>query len=423
MPFAVADCENFYVSCERVFQPRLRGRAVVVLSNNDGCVISRSEEAKLAGVAMGVPLFKARPLIEEHGVEVFSSNYELYGDISGRVMETLEECAGRAERYSIDEAFFDLPDATDERLCAAGEEIRGRVRKWTGLPVTVGIGPTKTLAKLAVSVARKSEKEPRPGVVSLCRPRHAEAALRRVRVEKVWGVGPASARTLKAEGCETALDLSRAEARWVRGRLGAVAARVALELRGVSCLPLEACPPPRRSVTSSRSFGRPVTSLAELREAVAFHVSKAAERLRRARRMARVLLVFLETGRHAAGPRHAPAVSTALPVPTDLTPELVGHAQRLVERAFAEGFEYRKAGVMLLELVPARPAQTGLFDGRDRERDRRVMETIDRLNRQMGRDTVRCARAGFRHAWRMNCARRSPRYTTNWRELLTVAAR
>jgi len=420
VPVAVIDCENFYVSCERVFQPRLRGRPVVVLSNNDGCVISRSEEAKRAGVRMGVPLFEARPLIEEHGVEVFSSNYELYGDLSGRVMEGLEGAVGAIERYSIDEAFFGLDAPTDESLRAAGLEIRERLGKWTGLPVTVGVAPTKTLAKLAVAAARQSEK--RPGVVSLCRPRHAEEALRRLPVEKVWGVGPAYARALRAAGVQTALDLSRADERWVRGRLGVVAARIVLELRGVSCLPLEACPPPRRSVTSSRSFGRPVTSLAELREAVAFHVSKAAERLRRARRMARVLLVFLETNRFAADPQHAPAVSAALPVPTDLTPELVGHAQRLVERAFLDGVEYKKAGVMLLDLVPARPAQSGLFDGRDRERQRRVMEAVDRLNRLMGRDTVRPARVGFTQAWRTNCGRRSPRYTTNWRELLTVAA-
>lgn len=421
MTFAVIDCENFYVSCERVFAPRLRGRPVVVLSNNDGCVISRSEEAKRAGVRMGVPVFEARRVIEEHGVEVFSSNYELYGDISGRVMETLEGVVPGVERYSIDEAFFRLPAEDDDgRLRAAGLAIRERLRKWTGLPVTVGIAPTKTLAKLAVSVARGSEKA--GGVVSLCRARYAEAALRRVAVERVWGVGPAAARALRGAGFETALDLSGADERRVRRLLGVAAARVVLELRGVSCLPLEACPPPRRSVTSSRSFGRPVESLAELREAVAFHVSQAAERLRRARRAAGVLLVFLEAGRSGAGPRHAPPAALTLPVPTDLTPELVGHARRLVERAYRPGQEYKKAGVMLLELVPVRPAQGGLFDGRDRERQRRVMEAVDRINRVMGRDTVRCARAGFEHRWRMKCGRRSPRYTTNWRELLTVGA-
>lgn len=415
--FALIDCDDFYVSCERVFDPKLLGRPVVVLSNNDGCVISRSGEAKALGVKMGTPLFKLREVVGGAGVEILSSNYALYGDMSGRVMETLREFTPEVEVYSVDEAFVGL----DEGACALrakGRDVREKLRKWTGLPVTVGIAQTKTLAKLAARIAKRSERARH--VLNLSGARHLKEALARVPVEEVWGVGPSRARLLKSAGVLTALDLSRADERWVRRRLGVVGARIVCELRGISCLPLEACPRPRRSVTASRSFGRPVNSLEELREAVAFYVSKAAERLRRARLAANVLLVFCGTNRFAAGPQYAPTATVRLPVPTDLTPELIRHAQHAVAEIYRAGYTYKRAGVMLLELVPASPAQAGLFDTRDRERARRVMEAVDRVNRRMGEGTLRYARVGTEKGWQGRCEKRSPRYTTNWGELLSL---
>ena len=417
--FALVDCDEFYVSCERVFAPRLKGRPVVVLSNNDGCVISRSREAKEIGVAMGAPLFRVRALLEAHGAAVFSSNYELYGDMSRRVMQTLEEFAPRVEVYSIDEAFLDLSGFGEAELTGTGRDIRKQIMRWTGIPVCVGIAGTKTLAKLAARVAKRSTKA--AGVVNLYGSPHLEHALARTPVGDVWGVGPRLARRLKAVGVETALELREADDRRA-GRLGGVCLRrVVHELRGVSCLPLARCPPPRQSVVCSRSFGRAVESLAELREAVSYHASRAGARLRRSRLAAGVLVVYITTGRFRAEGWYDNSVALALPAPTDYTPELIGHARRGVEMIYRAGCRFKKAGVMLLGLVPAAPAQPVMFDATDRARARRLMQTLDHVNRRMGHRALRYAATGLRHDWRMLCAHRSPRRTTRWDELLLLA--
>ncbi|HYN83672.1 MAG TPA: Y-family DNA polymerase [Pyrinomonadaceae bacterium] len=424
--YAAVDCDNFYVACERVFDPRLARRPVVVLSNNDGCVISRSQEAKRLGIRMGAPLFQIRALTEAQGVRVFSSNYALYGDMSRRVMETLATFTPEVEVYSIDEAFLGLGGGLErrrgEKLLDYGHAVRERVRRWTGLPSSVGIAPTKTLAKLAVRLAKRSREG---SVRHLVGAREIEEALARTPAEEVWGVGRRLARRLQAEGITTALELARADDRLIRRRMRVTGLRVVHELRGVPCLPLELCPPPRRSVTVSRSFGQTVERLEDLCEAVSFFTTRAAEKLRRARLAAGVLMVFVATNRFADGPQHEGSAVVHLPVPTALTAELIGYARRAVEEAFRPGLRYKKAGVMLLELVPESPAQRGLFDRVDRERARRVLEAVDGINRRMGPDTVRFASAGLRsrtQAWRTICERRSPRYTTRWDELLTLSA-
>jgi len=418
MSFALVDCNDFYVSCERVFDPRLAGRAVVVLSNNDGCIIARSEEAKALGLRMGAPFFEVRGTAEAGGVEVFSSNYALYGDMSRRVMSTLGTCAPAVEVYSIDEAFLALDGRCEGELREAGLAAREKVLRWTGVPTSVGIAPTKTLAKLA---ARAARREAGGGVCCLTSPSRREEALAATPVGEVWGVGPRRALALREAGVETALDLSRADERRVRRRLTVVGARIVRELRGESCLPLEACPRPRRSVTVSRSFGRELTTPAEVSQAVAFFAERAAAKLRRDRLAARVLTVFMQTGRFAAEPFAEGSATVSLPVPTDLTTELVGYAAAAAGRAFREGLRYRKAGVMLLDLVPRSPAQAGLFDARDRERARRVAEAVDRINARMGAGTVRPARVGYGHGWQTRAGRRSPRYTTCWDELVTLS--
>ncbi|HEV2863430.1 MAG TPA: Y-family DNA polymerase [Pyrinomonadaceae bacterium] len=416
--FALVDCDNFYVSCERVFDPRLLGRPVVVLSNNDGCIISRSDEAKALGIRMGAPLHEERRVVEEHDVSVFSSNYALYGDMSWRVMQTLSDFAPEVEVYSIDEAFLGLDFAGRREAREWGERVRERLKRWTGLPATVGVGPTKTLAKLAARVARKSAKAGR--VVVLSDGRLTEEALSRAAVGEVWGVGPSRARVLKEAGVGTALDLARADERWVRRRLGVVGARIVLELRGTPCLPLGSCPRPRRSVTASRSFGRLVESREELCEAAACFVTRAAERLRRARLATSVLVVFAGTDRFGPDPQHF-AATIHLPVPTDIRSELIAHARRGVEQIHREGFLYKKAGVTLLELVPAAPLQAGLFDDLDRGRARRVAEAVELINSKLGPGAIKYAAALLKPRWRGRSEQRSPRYTTNWKDLLRIA--
>jgi DNA polymerase V len=419
--FALVDCNNFYVSCERVFNPKLAGRPVVVLSNNDGCVISRSEEAKAIGVKMGAPLFRAQALLDAHAAVVFSSNYALYGDMSRRIAETLETFTPDIELYSIDEAFLTLDNRGAEALGDTGREMRRRVERWTGIPVCVGIAATKTLAKIGVEIAKRSGKA--QGVVNLSESAYLEHALARVKVEKVWGVGANYARRLKGCGIKTALDLRDADARIWRRRTSVVLERIILELRGVSCLPLELCPPPRRSLTVSRSFASPVESLAELREAVACYATRAGEKLRRRRLVAAALVVFLGTNRFAAEPLHAPSATLTFPCPTSYTADLIRHAHRALEKIYTPGYRFKKAGVMLVGLAPAPPVQQSLFVSN--ERADRLMIALDRINARMGERVVGYGALGLkrRGRWQTACERRSPRFTTRWDELLTLNLR
>src|SRR2546428_11886799 len=295
--FALIDCNNFYVSCERLFQPTLLGKPVVVLSNNDGCVIARSDEAKALGIPMGLPAFKLANLVKEHSIEVYSSNYTLYGDLSARVMTTLTQWAPAVEVYSIDEAFLQFSLVPPNALTAYGQSIRATIQQWTGIPVSIGIGPTKTLAKLANRLAKRSPEA--QGVVALTCPSQIEATLSQTLIEDIWGIGSGYTRRLKAHEIRTALQLRDVNDRWVRQELGIVGLRLVWELRGISCLPLELCPPPKQSLMVSRSFGRPITTLTEMREAVATDTTRAAEKVRRYQRAAGVVTIFVTTNRFA----------------------------------------------------------------------------------------------------------------------------
>jgi DNA polymerase V len=300
--FALIDCNNFYVSCERLFQPMLHGKPVVVLSNNDGCVIARSDEAKVLGIPMGLPAFKLANLLKAHPIEVFSSNYTLYGDLSARVMMTLTQWAPAVEVYSIDEAFLDLTGISTDALTPYGQTLRTTIHRWTGIPVSIGIAPTKTLAKLANRLAKRSPQ----GVVTLTALSEIDATLACTRVEDIWGIGPGYTRRLKLHDIRTALQLRDANDRWIRQQLGVVGQRIVWELRGISCLPLELCPPPKQSLMVSRSFGRPIITLTEMREAVATYTTRAAEKVRRHQMAAGVVTIFLMTN---------PDNSTLLDVP------------------------------------------------------------------------------------------------------------
>jgi len=293
MIFALADCNNFYASCERVFDPKLEGRPIVVLSNNDGCVVARSDEAKALGIKLGTPEFEIRDLLTAHQVRIFSSNYVLYGDMSERVMETLQEFTPKIEVYSIDEAFLDFSGFAGRDLTEYARKIRTTVKQWTGLPVSLGVATTKTLAKVANRLAKKSPTA--DGVVNFLGVTDLDAILAGIDVADVWGIGRNYTKMLKANNIASALDLRNADDRWIRRRMGVVGLRTVLELRGTSCYPLEHNPPAKQSIGVSRSFGNPIQTLEEMKQAVAMHVARAGEKLREQKLAAQVMTVFMMT--------------------------------------------------------------------------------------------------------------------------------
>jgi len=418
--FALVDCNNFYASCERVFNPMLEGKPLVVLSNNDGCVVARSNEAKALGIEMGVPEFQIRLLLRAHRVQVFSSNYTLYGDLSQRVMETLEQFSPNIEVYSIDEAFLSLVGFERRNLTEYGRQIRRTVKQWTGIPVSVGIAETKTLAKIANRVAKRNPDT--GGVCDLRAYPDRDALLGRVTVDDVWGIGPTYARLLKQHGITTALQLRQADEHWIRTHMGVVGLRLVAELRGRSCLDLEECPSPKQGITCSRAFGRSVSTLAEMEEAVSSYVSRAAEKLRGEGLAATVLTVFLMTNEFKDEPQYRNSVTCSLSVGTDMTSELIRAALRGLRTIYRDGYRYKKAGVMFTALVPASQVQPDLFDRQDRPRSKRLMAALDAVNDRWGAGTLEYAASGLTKPWKTQFHRRSPAYTTDWNALPVVTA-
>lgn len=418
--YALIDCNNFYVSCERVFAPSLNDRPVVVLSNNDGCVVARSNEAKALGIAMGTPVFKIKDMLSARGVAVFSSNYALYGDMSRRVMAALARFSPDLEIYSIDEAFLDLARCPRDFFTLA-HEIRASVRQWTGIPVTVGLGRTKTLAKVATAVAKKDPA--RQGVFILADPREEARILETLPLAGVWGIGSASSARLARYGFTTARDLRDADDSFVRGQLGVAGLRVARELRGDSCYSVESIPASKKGITASRSFREAITELAPLREAMAHFVAIGAAKLRKERAAAWRLTVFLLENRFTTRD-YFRSVEVRLPVASADTPELISHAGRCLTRIFRPGSCYKKAGVMFQELVPGGRIQGNLFDTRNRERSARLMAVVDLLNERMGAGSVSFAATGCcrerQKQWQTVFQHRSPAYTTDWGQLPLV---
>ncbi|QGY39883.1 translesion error-prone DNA polymerase V subunit UmuC [Pseudodesulfovibrio cashew] len=420
--YALIDCNNFYASCERVFRPELRGRPVVVLSNNDGCVIARSAEAKELGVGMGTPYFKCRTMLERQGVAVFSSNYALYGDLSARVMRVLGRFCPSVEIYSIDEAFADL-SGVPGGAAAFSRRLRATVEAWTGIPVSIGLGPTKTLAKLA---NRFAKKQPRcRGVFDLAASPDPDRVLRWTDVGEVWGIGPRHAKRLRKLGVRTALDFRELKREWVRRKMTVTGLHTLLELRGLPCLDFASGPPSKKTIVSSRSFGHPVTRLEDLMEATAQYATRAAEKLRRQRSVAGHVLVHLETNRFRLGePQYNNAAPVPLAVATAHTPDLIRAAQAGLKRIFRDGYAYKKCGVMLSGLESEDGRWLSLLDLPPDAHGRHapLMRAVDACNSRWGRDTVKFAASGLNGTWRMRRELCSPRYTTAWEELLTVKA-
>jgi DNA polymerase V len=420
--FGLIDGNNFYCSCERVFRPDLEGVPVIVLSNNDGCAVSRSNEAKALGIKMGDPEFKLRELIKRENIRVFSSNYALYGDISRRVAETLTSMVPAVETYSIDESFLNLTEFRSRDLVEMGRELRERVLTWTGIPTCVGIAPTKTLAKLGNFLAKK-----RPQFRGVCdlraEPVRAEL-LSSVPVEEVWGIGAASTAKLQKLGVATAADLAALEPEQARSLLTVTGGRVVYELRGISCLPLDLLEPTRKGIAVTRSFGNPIFTWQSMSEAIASYATRAAEKMRRHKVEAAHLLVFIHTSPFAEGPRYSNSVSGRFMEATNDTAEVVSLALRLGARLWRDGYRYAKAGVVMTELMPETMRQPSLWSDLDREKRAKLWRVVDSLNADLGRDSVRLLSAGPSAApWKLRASHRSPRWTTRWDELPRACAK
>lgn len=424
---AIVDCNNFYCSCERLFLPHLDKKPVVVLSNNDGCIISRSDEAKKLGVPMAGPYFQAKPLIEKHGIATFSSNYNLYGDLSWRVMETLRTMVGKenVEVYSVDECFLDLKNFTGNDLYNAGLKIREQVERWTGINVSVGIAPTKVLCKVANHLAKK-KKEETCCVVVLDNPAEIAAALQKTPVGDIWGVGHQYAEKLRQSwGIYDGYQLQQMSENFGRSQLGGVVGtRLIRELKGISCTDMEEELTKKRMIATTRMFGTPVSNVNDIKEAVATYTSRAAEKLRRQQGAARMISVFvvMKEESHSANFNRGATRSlyTTLPKATSFTHELIKPAVTLVDELYEKGRIYKKAGVMLSGIVPDESIQGNLFQPETTNCGRRLMDAIDNINFSQRDDVLKFAASGLTRDWKMRQELRSPRYTTRWEEMFEV---
>jgi DNA polymerase V len=421
---AIVDCNSFYCSCERLFKPELKTHPVVVLSNNDGCIVSRSDEAKKLGVQMAGPYFQAIPLIQRHNVATFSSNYALYGDLSWRVMETLRSLSSTVEVYSVDEAFMDLSMVQEDQLEAEALHIRERVEQWTGISVSVGVAPTKTLAKLANYHAKK-DKQATNCIKVISTPGQIAEMLRTTRINHVWGVGRANANKLINQGITSAWELSQMPEEWGHRHLGGVTGvRLIRELKGLESIGMEEPLKIKKMIATTRMFGDPVSDITSIKEAVATYTSRAAEKLRRQRSAASVVSVFIVSKEqdHLIDFSHGPYIGThtTLPSATSVTQELIKPAIQLVEQLFTRGKEYKKAGVMLSGLVPDDSVQGNLFALPQENNNRYLMDVLDNVNFSMRDDVLKFASAGLERNWKMRQNLRSARYTTRWGELFEV---
>lgn len=397
--YCLIDCNNFFVSCEQVFNPKLKGKPIVVLSNNDGCVVSRSKEAKALGIPMGAPAFQCKEAFLRYDVAVLSSNFKLYGDMSQRIMETLEEFGFPVDVYSVDEAFLEIPLEEGEEL---GEKIRQKVLQWTGIPISVGIGATKTLAKAAAERAKKK------GVVVW-----DSSFLATFPVEEVWGIGRKTAEFLYENSIRFALGLVQASDTWIQTHLGTLGLRIALELRGISCYTFEEDAAPRKGIICSRSFGRDVSCLSELKEAAASFAAAAAEKLRRQGSFASYLSVFAIDKN-----RFCQTAAMRLPEATSYTPLLISYAAQLLDKIFQKDMRYKKVGVMLGEFSSS--FQADLFAPQKKKPG--VMNLVDKINQRSGKKTLFFAAEGTRQPWKGLAGSRTAEFTTRWDQLLTVRA-
>lgn len=418
--FALIDCNNFYVSSERVFNPKLNKVPVVVLSNNDGCVISRSNEAKRIGIKMGEPIFKIPHMVKKYNIRVLSSNYTLYGDMSQRVMDTLKNFSDEIEVYSIDEAFIRIGNSTFDSLTDYGRKIRKTVKQWTGIPVSVGISPSKTLCKAANHLGKRIKEY--YGVLDLTDRKDADKLLDKIDVRDIWGVGRQYAKFLKSYNINTAKDLKYADEKFIQKYMTKAGRQTVLELKGIACKELEQETSDKKGICCAKSFGHKLEELYLIKEALANYVSIAAAKLRRQNLAAGEVAVFIETNRFANDRQYFNSASAGLEIPSSYTPKLINTAHKLLDEIFRKGYKYKKVGVMFNHLVKQNTIQFDLFKPQPTTEMFTIMKTADRINSLWGRNTVKSAACGVNvKTWWMNQQKLSNRYTTVWDELPLVS--
>jgi len=414
---ALVDCNNFYASCERIFNPKLMGKPIIVLSNNDGCIITRSAEAKALGIKMGEPYFKAKKIIQKNNVKVFSSNYALYGDISQRVMETLSSFSPEIEIYSIDEAFLGLNGFKNYELNTYCRHMREKIRKWVGIPVSIGLSETKTLAKIANHLAKKNPYY--AGVCILKNKSTIDNALRETEINDVWGIGKRSSIFLRKYNIKTAKDFILLDRQWIRKNMGIVGEKIYFELQGVSCLDLELLPSNKKNCCVSRSFNRPVEKLNDLEESISNYGVRVAEKIREEKLVAQSMSIFVLTNHfNKKEKQYSNSIRLQLSFPTNDSIKIVKRALEGVRQIYRSGYRYKKTGIILHELNKASKIK-GLFDV-DRNQSDSIMKTIDQINYRYGDSTIKLASEGIEKRWSMRRENVSPCYTTRFEELLEV---
>ena len=416
--FALVDCNSFYVSCERVFHPAFKNKPVVVLSNNDGCAISRSQEAKDVGIAMGAPIFKCEQLVKQHDVKVFSANFVLYGDMSARVMSTLALFTPNLEIYSIDEAFLSLEGFENLGYLSYGRKIRSAVRERTGIPVSVGIAPTKTLAKVANHIAKDNPRM--GGVFCFIDEKDIDQWLEKTPVREIWGIGAEKALFLTRHGINNALQLKKAPDEWIKKHLTILTLRTVMELRGTPSITFEEIQPNKKAIVTSRTFGYEVSALSEMEEAISAYISKAAEKVRLQGSVAGHIQVFIETNPFK-GHYYRNSASVDITPPTAYTPQLVEIAKRLLAKIYKEGYRYKSCGVMLTNFSDQAQVQQDLFAPVYSDSPKqRLMKVMDGYNRTANSGQLFFAAEGAGKPWFMKQSRKSKRFTTRWDELLEI---
>lgn len=421
--FALVDCNNFYASCERIFNPSLEHKAIVVLSNNDGCIVARSNEAKLLGIPMGAPYFQYSKLLKQNKVTIFSSNYTLYGDISQRIMTALRLFCSDVEIYSIDEAFLQLHAFSQQDLINYCKNIRQKIKQWIGIPVSIGIAPTKTLAKVANYMAKRHSIE---GIFDLRNAVMQETILKSFDIKNIWGIGQRLSLKLNQLGIKSALDLRDYPQKIIRQHFGVTVERTVLELRGIPCLSLEATKP-NKSIIASRSFGKPITHYEDLAEAISYHTARASEKLRQQNSKAQGIYAFITTNVFRdKGKQYNNGQLCTFIEPTADTRHLIQAAKKALQKIYRTGYKYHKAGIILTDIISADYYQQDLFinsNAAENFKHNHLMQVIDNINRQMGKQTLFFAAQGTKPYWMMRVDCKSPKYTTSWQELVQVNAK
>ncbi len=414
---ALADCNNFYASCERVFNPALNNRPVVVLSNNDGCVIARSNEAKKLGIKMGIPVFKVRDIIVKNNVYVYSTNFPLYGDMSSRVMSLLSKMSPEIEIYSIDEAFMNFSGIKNP--IGLGLDMKLTVKKWTGIPVSIGIGPTKTLAKVANYIAKKNTNS---GVFGLFNYKDTIHSLKNLPISEVWGIGSGYSKMLYSHNVKTAYDFICLDENWVLNNMTIVGLKTQEELKGYKKISLETHKNRKKNICTSRSFGKKIKDFKLIKESVIAHATRCSEKLRKENSCARYISVSIQTNRFDDAKKfyHGYKLNN-IDLPTNNTIYLVNLAVKILESIYIQGLEYKKSGVVVGDIIPENQVQLNIFNNNQlTEKQSILYNVVDSINDVMGRDKIRLLGHGINRNWSLKKENLSPRYTTDWSELLKI---